>query len=677
MFVGENKPPLPLSCCLSSKHKASDIEEYIKRSRTLIKTVATQEHRPQQIVTDFSMANIHAILGAYNLGTVCEYLNNSYENPDTIEIKIKLCCAHLMKAFATQTKKYIQGKQERKLINTLFAELQETKSKHDLDRSFSNLVRILLGKEGAAIGFENTAEDVNVESGITLDKDGKRYCDRTIPGRHFSRLAESIETESNKTPYNKILICPHLVNYLVVYIMPFCGLWSSTISKRVSNSLIENWHRTLKIDIFSKRVPVSEFVETLYGEMKGRVNEYVRPDVQAKKRAYNKKKCTGKPLKKKSDNEPKEECLTTDIQAKKRTHKKKDVADPMKEESCKEPEENWCRRSKQQRTYYQFAKNLGNMGKKVHEISASVLRPKKKPKITKAQQHLDNERNNSEKRNAEKDKSSSACTTQPDIMDGLKKDVDIITISDDDECTVVSERQYPNVKPEEKLELLTPGTWVSSDIINPFLESLKNVDKKVIVYDAFSVYHDKMQLTENNSKFIAVINSHHSAKKYKCASSKGLGNHWICLSNMQDNNEGATAHISVYDSLQSQSTSTDVKERLLNLFNQLQTFTKVNIKYRKIQQQLDSASCGLHALAIATQLQYGKNPELCKIKLDYMSMRKYIANCLDNRKATLFPTVEEWDHYKEHDRKRVCVHGEAKNFIETLSLRKDSVDSAP
>ena len=134
----------------------------MRRTRTLIKTVGTQELRPKKIVTDFSMANIHSLLDAYNLGTVCEYLNDSYDNPHKMEIEIKLCCAHVIRAFTTQTKRYIKGKQEHRLVNTLFAMLQEAQSNFDLDRWFINLVCILLGKKGAAISFENTAEEDDV-----------------------------------------------------------------------------------------------------------------------------------------------------------------------------------------------------------------------------------------------------------------------------------------------------------------------------------------------------------------------------------------------------------------------------------------------------------------------------------------------------------------------------------
>ena len=99
-----------------------------------------------------------------------------------------------------------------------------------------------------------------------------------------------------------------------------------------------------------------EFIETMYGEIKGRANEYVCPDVQAQKQAYKKKKCTREPVGKESDKQTKEICVKTDIQAKRRAHKKKYVAEPMEEECSKEPEESWCRRSKQQRTYYNLAK---------------------------------------------------------------------------------------------------------------------------------------------------------------------------------------------------------------------------------------------------------------------------------------------------------------------------------
>ena len=78
--------------------------------------------------------------------------------------------------------------------------------------------------------------------------------------------------------------------------------------------------------------------------------------------------------------------------------------------------------------------------------------------------------------------------------------------------------------------------------------------------------------------------------------------------------------------------------------------------------------CGLHALAIATQLQHGKNSELCRLNLNYKMMRKHIVSCLESRKVILFSEIEEWPDSKEYGKQRLCVHGQANHTIETLSF---------
>ena len=121
--------------------------------------------------------------------------------------------------------------------------------------------------------------------------------------------------------------------------------------------------------------------------------------------------------------------------------------------------------------------------KKMSKSNASVIMPKKKAKIT-----MNDESCNSDNRNAKKDTTSRNCTVQTDIMDCLKEEVEIISISDDDDSRVVQEISYLNIR--------------------------------------------------------------------------------ICCSNAVDTNEGATAHVSIYDSLY-ESTSTDVKKIMHGLLRNL------------------------------------------------------------------------------------------------------------
>ena len=97
-------------------------------------------------------------------------------------------------------------------------------------------------------------------------------------------------------------------------------------------------------------------------------------------------------------------------------------------------------------------------------------------------------------------------------------------------------------------------------------------------------------------------------------------------------------------------------------------FKNVQLNYRTIQKHPDGVSCGLHALANATQIVCGKNPELCKLELDYLKMRHHLLDCLEKKTAKLFNEKDNWDDYRECGTKKLCVHGPIKQSIEILPI---------
>ena len=107
--------------------------------------------------------------------------------------------------------------------------------------------------------------------------------------------------------------------------------------------------------------------------------------------------------------------------------------------------------------------------------------------------------------------------------------------------------------------------------------------------------------------------------------------HWICISN-KDCKPGT---VKVYDSLRSGDLPLSVKEVIAALVKCDKK--KIFLLFPDVQQQPNSSSCGLFALAYASTLCEGKDPT--KLKFDFPLMRIHFLSCLQNKKFTVFPST--------------------------------------
>ena len=107
--------------------------------------------------------------------------------------------------------------------------------------------------------------------------------------------------------------------------------------------------------------------------------------------------------------------------------------------------------------------------------------------------------------------------------------------------------------------------------------------------------------------------------------------HWICISN-RDCKPG---NVKVYDSLRSGDLPMSVKEVIAALIKCDKK--KIFLIFPEVQQQPDSSSCGLFALAYAATLCEGKDPT--KTKYDFPCMRTHFLNCLQKKKFISFPST--------------------------------------
>ena len=123
-------------------------------------------------------------------------------------------------------------------------------------------------------------------------------------------------------------------------------------------------------------------------------------------------------------------------------------------------------------------------------------------------------------------------------------------------------------------------------------------------------------LDESQSDYIQILNV--------------AGTHWVCLTNK----DYKPATVKVYDSRQTGDLPLPAKEVVAALVKSKQK--RIHPLFPDVQQQFDSSSCGLFALAYAQCVCEGKAP--AKTHYDHSKLRPHYLQCLQDRGLTPFPS---------------------------------------
>lgn len=240
------------------------------------------------VVTDFSYAEIFAILDVFNGIDIVQYLNKTFEFVEQKKIeefsnehtKIYLCCSHLSHNIAKDINIYFEKFSEaRNLIREIIASFFIISRIDTIENIWSKLCIILYSKvvtettkcaleeivdiiasyKTANINeFENYDRNENKSEWSENDEyvtDVKRKLNDTLYLQSpyyklFKRIADdaTINTEIRDGPTNAFF-CPEMVTIILKKYMTFLPFWSGimkTSDKRFSNSHIENYWKILK-----------------------------------------------------------------------------------------------------------------------------------------------------------------------------------------------------------------------------------------------------------------------------------------------------------------------------------------------------------------------------------------------------------------------------------------------
>lgn len=241
------------------------------------------------VVSDFSFANLHAIVKALNRITLEEYLQVCYDlvtgktSSSKNFISVHLCYAHFIKMVHKDVDAACTNLKQRDLLKRLIAKCISMNDMNDISSWFYNIAVLLASPyhdEEVKIAYDNLInldkEDIKVENDFeyiayTLDFEKNNIIYKnTSFYKHFSSIiiAKSEFSPNNQTNpfFNKKLFDIILCKY-----MPYCPLWSCLILKitcnmeSVSNAPVDNYFGHLKNNILNKErnLKCSRFVRKL------------------------------------------------------------------------------------------------------------------------------------------------------------------------------------------------------------------------------------------------------------------------------------------------------------------------------------------------------------------------------------------------------------------------------
>ena len=197
------------------------------------------------IVTDFSFSNIHAIVRSCNMLTLVEYLKQCFDIsinkkviPDNL-ITIHLCCAHFLKMFSNDIKKYFPDRDVLCFFKYKIAQVLQMDSLRIIDEWFLHISIILLSpyKNDQVtssliklnISFSKNIDEQskiteNPKSDEEFDNQNKTLYQLSPFYIHFKTISDLLQISFSAGDAINIYYAPTFFDLLQRKYMPYCAL---------------------------------------------------------------------------------------------------------------------------------------------------------------------------------------------------------------------------------------------------------------------------------------------------------------------------------------------------------------------------------------------------------------------------------------------------------------------
>lgn len=274
--VKGNDRIVPVFEMISSSHYARNITKIFTDFRTFCER-SNKWPVFSKVVTDFSFANIHAIINSCNRMTLNEYLQHTYEfavgRLETAAplITAHLCCAHFMKMVSNDVDQYFpENRKEPRSLKWFMAKCIQLKSLESISEwllHVSILLRSSSHNEAVKHAYEalahlqvidTSAEELSSDFFRQVQSPDEELTQQDLPTyrrspfyQHFTKFMETQpipDTAADnvaaieKNPFFN----PSFFDLIMRKYLPYCPLWSGILIcdpevDRYSNAYVENY----------------------------------------------------------------------------------------------------------------------------------------------------------------------------------------------------------------------------------------------------------------------------------------------------------------------------------------------------------------------------------------------------------------------------------------------------
>lgn len=266
--------PFPLSDFVSASHSHETIGEWLRAVKKNLEREVSRRPLIDGIVTDFSFAQINALVEVFNGVDVVEYLKICYSKMKNEKEKehftyIFLCCSHLMKNITNDINKYFPiNSKSTKFLKEIISSIFILKTYVDIQNVFSNLIVLLKSKfinsdtELCMLKLTEIIKNHNIETFddinetvletdeiidvIFVDKYNKTIYEQSPFYLDFVNITNSYVFDGDSRDKLNALFCIEFLEMFLKKYITFLPMWGGcfTFGKRKSNSHVENYFAT-------------------------------------------------------------------------------------------------------------------------------------------------------------------------------------------------------------------------------------------------------------------------------------------------------------------------------------------------------------------------------------------------------------------------------------------------
>lgn len=285
--ISLNESFFPVFQMHTSMHDSATIASCLLNFRSKYVKKGGQWPPFKTVVTDCSWAMINAVILAFNNTNVEQYIEELYEIAYGNGIKprfvvLKLCAVHFFKKICEKLKEHYQKKKIRDFLKSVTVKLINSESFSEFHFYAINLLRLLDTKylDGTTL---KAYRNVRCKDPDLVDLPEKIFSDswkgKTLYSRSkfYLHFCEKLVSSNEFIAKKNTLHSPEFADYLRKIWLPYCPMWSSFISGRVTNNLVETYFKHIKIDLFRNdlRNKAGRVVRTINDFTQAKFNSFV------------------------------------------------------------------------------------------------------------------------------------------------------------------------------------------------------------------------------------------------------------------------------------------------------------------------------------------------------------------------------------------------------------------